>query len=71
MIRIASQEAVHVFFIIPSEKEKIDYNIETNLYHNTYSKLDIELFLNKQSKVKNFEWKNITHQECSLHIYLN
>lgn len=70
MIRIAKKEAVHIFFLIPGINEKIDYDSSSNLYHNIYSRSDIEAFLNEHEKVERFEWKTITDNECSLHIFV-
>ena len=71
MIRIARKEAIHVFFIIPNVIEKINYNPLDNLYHNTYSRSDIEQFLFQNKKVRSFEWKYISDKEWSLHIFVN
>lgn len=59
-IRIAKKEVIVVFFIKPQDKEIIKYG-EDDLYHNVYSKKDIE------SSVKNFEWIDFG-DEVVLHI---
>jgi ubiquinone/menaquinone biosynthesis C-methylase UbiE len=70
MIRVASKYVVHIFFIKPTEIEKINYWDEENLYHNSYSKNDIENYLSKNSKVKSFEWLDINKDENALVISL-
>jgi uncharacterized protein YihD (DUF1040 family) len=70
MIRVASKYVVHIFFIKPAETEKISYWEEENLYHNRYSKNDIENYLSKNSKVKSFEWLDINESENALVISL-
>ena len=71
MIRIGSQLAMHVFFMIPrDEPEGIGYNATDNLYHNRYDKRAIEKFLTNHSKVKAFEWQSINISENVLLIYL-
>lgn len=69
MIRVASKEVIHVFFIKP-EKELINYDLNLNLYHNTYDKSEIEKFCFDNKKVKNIKWIDINNKECSLHIKL-
>lgn len=69
MIRVASKEVIHVFFIKP-EKELINYDLDLNLYHNTYDKSEIEKFCLDNKKVKNIKWIDINNKECSLHIKL-
>lgn len=71
MIRVASKYVVHIFFIKPSDTEKIDHWPEENLYHNHYKKSDIEEFLKKNKKVKTFEWLDINDAENALVINLN
>ena len=70
MIRVAEKYVVHIFFIKPGETEKINYWDAENLYHNTYSKDDIEKYLSKNSKVKSFEWMDINKDENALVISL-
>jgi ubiquinone/menaquinone biosynthesis C-methylase UbiE len=71
LIRIGSKLAVHIFFIKPSEVNGIKYNSEMNLWHNSYNIKDIEQFLLINTKVKSFEWHNITEEENILIINLN
>ena len=68
MIRIARDEAIHVFFIIPQDTEIIDYNQEENLYHNTFSKPDIETYLKEHESVESFIWTPIIEGETGLII---
>lgn len=70
MIRVASKYAIHIFFIKPSDEEKINYWEEENLYHNQYSKNDIETYLKANAKVESFEWLDITEKENALVITL-
>jgi ubiquinone/menaquinone biosynthesis C-methylase UbiE len=71
MIRVASKYVVHIFFIKPSEEEKINYWEEENLYHNQYAKSDIEVYLKRNKKVKSFEWLDINEKENALVITVN
>lgn len=71
MIRVAEKYVAHIFFIKPSEEEKISYWEEENLYHNQYSKSDIETFLNENEKVSSFEWLDINKSEIALVITLS
>lgn len=66
MIRVAKKMVINVFFIIPGDIEKIDYNSIENLYHNLYSKIDIETFLKNNEKVKNWEWIKEKNEEILL-----
>lgn len=71
MIRIGSQLAMHVFFMIPrDELEAIGYDAIDNLYHNRYDKRDIEKFLKNHPKVVWFEWHNINISENVLMIHM-
>lgn len=56
MIRISSKLAMHIFFIPPREKEIINYNESNNLYHNTFSRSEIEEFLTNHDKVDKWDW---------------
>lgn len=70
-IRIAQKEVLHIFFKVPGDKEIINYTEHDNLYHNTYSKQDIETYLKNNEKVKYFYWHSLnSNQECALHIIL-
>jgi ubiquinone/menaquinone biosynthesis C-methylase UbiE len=68
MIRLAKKEAIHVFFIIPGDEEIIDYDDRQNLYHNTFSKPDIENYLNSHYDVSEFKWIQLTETEAALCI---
>lgn len=67
MIRIAKKECIHIFFIKPNMGDTIiNYSPHQDLYHNTYSLLEIEQFLTNHPKVKNFEFKEINKDENML-----
>lgn len=69
MVRLANHEACHIFFIKPHmEPTKIVYEPESNLYHNVYSKTDIETILSSIQKVKGWTWVDINAKEVALHI---
>lgn len=71
MIRLASKEAIHIFFIPPGENaEHIGYDPSQNLYHNRYNKSDIEKFLKANEKVQSFEWIEISKEECAISILI-
>jgi ubiquinone/menaquinone biosynthesis C-methylase UbiE len=70
MIRVGSKYAIHIFFIKPGEDEKISFWEQENLYHNTYSKKDIEDYLSTITKVKSFEWVDINDKEIALIVKL-
>lgn len=72
MIRIASKEAIHVFFIPPSDKKThIGYDEKENLYHNRYNEVEIDKFLMDQSKVVAVGWEILPTKEVALHIKLD
>jgi len=69
MIRLASKEAIHVFFIPPGDnQEHIGYDGTENLYHNRYNKSDIEKYLVLNEKIGSFFWYNINVVETALII---
>jgi ubiquinone/menaquinone biosynthesis C-methylase UbiE len=68
MIRIANTYVLNIFFIKPSENEIINYCNHDNLYHNVYSKIDIESTLKLNPKVKEYTWVNINKNEIALII---
>lgn len=70
MIRVAKKYVIHIFFIKPSDDEKINYWEQENLYHNVYSKTDIEKYISKNLKVKSFQWVDINKNENALVITL-
>lgn len=71
LIRVAKKEMCHIFFLKPSEKQIINWDTMTNLYHNTYSRADIDQRLLKHSRVTTWKWVNLNEQECALHVYLS
>lgn len=71
MIRVASKYVVHIFFIKPGDSEEIKFWDEENLYHNQYSKKEIEQYIKRKSKVKNFNWLDINQNENALIIELS
>jgi len=68
MVRLAEKEAIHVFFIIPREEEIIHYDDKENLYHNTFKKEDIEVFLRSKKDVESFSWLDVCEGEQALII---
>ena len=71
MIRVASKMVMHIFFIRPQEKAIVNYNKDNNLYHNTYDRNRIEDYLEQHSKVKDFEWNQLSQSEEALIIKLH
>ena len=71
LIRVSKYEACHIFFIKPEEVEIINYDPINNLYHNKYSIVDINTFLQNNTKVTSWEWVNINDNEIALHIILD
>ena len=74
MIRIARREMCHIFFIKPlvgaEQKEIINWDSNTNLYHNTYTRVHIESLLSSHKRVSSWKWVEVNDQECALHVYL-
>ena len=70
MIRVADKYVVHIFFIKPTDEEKIIFDEPNNLYHNRYVKEEIESFINENKDVDSFEWIDINQQENALIITL-
>jgi ubiquinone/menaquinone biosynthesis C-methylase UbiE len=70
MLRVASKMVVHNFFLKPSEKENIEYSKEHDLYHCTFSRIDIEDFLFEHDCVDKFNWEDINKEENILFIEL-
>jgi len=66
MIRVASKYVVHIFFIKPTDSEKIVYDEPNNLYHNRYVKEEIEDFISSNETVESFEWVDIDEKEVAL-----
>ena len=69
MIRIGKKEACHIFFIKPDENPT-SINFGNDLYHNRYSRADIETYLLTNTKVRAHEWIQFG-DEVALHILLN
>lgn len=74
MIRVGRQEMCHIFFIKPlvgaEQKEIINWDSNTNLYHNTYTRAHIESLLSSHKRVSSWKWVEVNDQECALHVYL-
>lgn len=71
IIRLASNVAIHIFFIPPGDdSEHIGYDSSQNLYHNRYHKKDIEDYITSNYKVKNYEWINIENIESALIVHI-
>ena len=74
LIRVGRYEMCHIFFIKPlagaGQKEVINWDHTTNLYHNTYTQEGVESILRGNSKVNTWKWVDINDQECALHVYL-
>lgn len=68
MIRLASKEAIHVFFLIPGHGEIINYDPHQNLFHNVYDKEEIEEFLKNHKDVETFSWISLPTTEIGLSI---
>ncbi len=68
MIRLAEKEAIHVFFLIPGYGEIINYDHNQNLYHNVYSKEEIEEFLTNHKDVESFSWIEWSGTENAISI---
>jgi len=67
MIRLAKKECVHIFFIKPNMGDTVmNYDKNTDLYHNRFGYLKIIEFLRNNSKVKKFEFKDINKNESML-----
>lgn len=64
MIRISNKYMVIIFFIKPSDFEKINFSSTDNLYHNTYKRNDIEKFI--ENKVSTYKWIDINDKEVAL-----
>ncbi len=74
LIRVARREMCHIFFIRPlvgnGQMGNINWDFKTNLYHNTYTREEIEGVLSVHPKVESWKWVDIEDQECALHVYL-
>ena len=63
LTRIGSKEAWHIFFIIPRDKEIINYDEKQNLYHNTYNRNEVMEYALANPKVLKARWELITEIE--------
>lgn len=74
LIRVAQREMCHIFFIKPligsEQKEVINWDSTTNLYHNTYIRSHIESLLSSHTRVGSWKWVEVNEHECALHVYL-
>lgn len=70
MIRCARKVVFHIFFIKPGSFQKISFDEKSNLYHNQFSQIEIENFLNTHENIDRFEWEDINSNENILKIYL-
>jgi ubiquinone/menaquinone biosynthesis C-methylase UbiE len=63
LIRIGRKEAWHIFFIIPRDKEIINYDEKQNLYHNTYNRNEVMEYALANPKVKTAYWQPVSEIE--------
>ena len=71
MIRLASKESIHVFFMPPTQAPThIGYDPTENLYHNRFNKLEIEEHISNNEKVASYEWLKISSIETALIIQI-
>ncbi len=75
LVRVASKEVIVIFFIIPTNKDNdliVTGPVDGYpIYHNRYSRIKIESFLNTLEKVKEYSWEYVPNTtECILHILL-
>lgn len=74
LIRVAKKEMCHIFFIKPlvgvNQQEHINWDANTNLYHNTYTRAKIESLLLAHRRVSFWKWVDINEKECALHVIL-
>lgn len=70
LVRVGSKLAVHIWFHKPEDKEIIDYDPGSNLYHNFYKKEDVENHLLENKKVERVEWLEVDDKENILLVWL-
>lgn len=72
MIRVAKKEVIVIFFMKPSEKEKITYAFYENsfLYHNTYDINKIREHIESNPRFDKLVVEEINDKENCYHIYL-
>lgn len=73
LIRVSSKEVFITFFIKPQKATIINLNRcnEYLLYHNTYSKNEIETFVKNNPKVSDVEWVDMPNGEIILKVFLD
>jgi histo-blood group ABO system transferase len=67
MIRMAKQQVVIIFFIKPTDSEKIRYTENNDMYHNIYKRQDIDNYLDAKCTVSH-NWEDINDTEIALII---
>ncbi len=72
LIRVAAREVLITFFIKPqnSAAPSSCYHTDQLLYHNAYSKPELEQFVLSHPKVSKMQWEEVDAKEIILHIYL-
>jgi glycosyltransferase involved in cell wall biosynthesis len=72
MMRVAKKEVSVLFFLRPTDKEKITYGFYENsfLYHNVYSKEKVINYIEKHDRFDRIEIVDINENESCYHIYL-
>lgn len=74
IVRVAKEEALIVFFILPNEssEDKIILPIIDGypVYHNCYSRSSLEKHLSGYEKIELWTWEKVFEKEEILHIYL-
>jgi len=72
MIRLASKEVIHIFFIKPTSTSSTKYFEfdSRGLCHNNYNKRLIQEYLENHPKVDSFFFKDLNQQEEALHIQI-
>jgi SAM-dependent methyltransferase len=71
-IRVAREEVIVVFFLVPGETDRIELSTMDGamLYHNQYSRGRVDRFLRSQSRVREIVWEPVGDREVTLHVYL-
>ena len=70
LVRVAKREIGIVFFIKPGTDTVINYDSNSGLFKNIYSKTDIEFILRNNPKVRSWIWINNNARERTLHVYM-
>jgi SAM-dependent methyltransferase len=77
LIRVAREEVIVVFFMLPGQEEdfiNLTWCDGCRVYHNIYNKNGLDEFIRQNKKVKNTDWESVGSGETAesiLHIYLN